>query len=49
MRLLYSKLKANSHLFAIYHPYYKEKSGMIKSAHDYHIIFYLTSLIREIF
>ena len=34
MRPLYGEPEADNHRFAIYHPHYKENSGMTESAHD---------------
>ena len=34
MRPLYSESEVDNHRFAIYHPHYKENSGMTESAYD---------------
>ena len=48
MRLLYNKREADNHRFAIYHPHYKEKPGMIESAHNYYLVSYLTAVVKKI-
>lgn len=48
MRPLYGKPKANKHQFAIYYPHYKEKPRIIESEYNYHLVPYLTTMVREI-
>ena len=48
MRPLYGEPEADNHRFTIYHPHYKEKPGMTKSAYDHHLVPHLTAVAGEI-
>ena len=48
MKPLYGEPEADNHWFTIYHPHYKEKPEMTKSAHGHHLVPHLTLVAREI-
>ena len=49
MRLLYDQPKVDNYQFAIYYLHNKKNPGMTKFIYNYHLVSYLTIMIRKIF